>query len=1108
MLLVLGIAGFAALWFGSPWFGPGASAAHRSAATRTAAIEGQVVDGDTQRPVAGATVSAAGLGLQTHTGPDGRFAWPGIPLGSENVPETISVTADGYGTWTIQEVLVRLDDTLILTVELASQPVTIAVPTMGDIDRAWSREQLARPLLEGSTADQSNLPLPSSIRVRVTGYPYCDLTRPYTVRVIDFKDYVKHVVPSEWMASWPWESLRAGAMAAKMYAWSLIAAGGKWSDADVYDSTCDQVYNPAVAYESTNEAVDFTWNWRLLRGDQMVRTYYRNDYTQCVGAGLAGNCMGQVDSKNMALDQYTWDQILDTFYSSSRLTAVVLPVGGYSLRYYGNGYGDLDRVKILVDNPAGPNPSPAVDVGSQDFTIEWWMKALPGENAAAAVTCGANTAWRSGNILLDRDRHGQDRKFGVSLAGGKLVFGVSGDGTGDLTICGTSNLADGTWHHVVVERRRSDGWMGILVDGQLQAQATGPGGDVSYPDGASPLAQCGATADQPCALDPYLVIGAEKEDLNKALYPSFSGTLTELRLSTVLRYAGAYTVPFARLVADGDTAALYHFGEGVGNTIHDTSGQAAGPSDGLRRYGGVLNGPEWTDDSPWYVPPPTPTPTATLAPTTTPTPTPSPTATASPTPTFTPTLTATPTLPPTATLTPTPTVTVVFAVIGDYGQAGTPEADVANLVKSWNPEFVITTGDNNYPNGEAATIDANIGQYYADFISPYAGAYGAGATTNRFFPSLGNHDWVTAGATPYLDYFTLPGNERYYKFTWGPIEFFALDSDPSEPDGIGQSSAQATWLQTNLAASTKPWRVVYFHHAPYSSGMHGSTTVMRWPFQAWGANVVLSGHDHTYERLSVGDVPYFVNGLGGSSIYTFQTPLAESQVRYNGDFGAMRVVASAGSMVFDFISRDGTLRDHFVLFPETTFGDVPSTHWAYPYIETLYRAGYIAGCSTSPRLYCPSRVLTRAESAVFILRGAHGAVSNPPDPTPTVPSFADVASSFWGFGWIENLLTEGFTAGCGTNPLVYCPDRNHTRAEGSVFFLRIKNGVAYSPPTASGIFGDVAPTAWYAGWVEAAYNAGLLPACGTSPLRFCPESNLDRSWAAYMMVQAKGLTVP
>jgi hypothetical protein len=189
---------------------------------------------------------------------------------------------------------------------------------------------------------------------------------------------------------------------------------------------------------------------------------------------------------------------------------------------------------------------------------------------------------------------------------------------------------------------------------------------------------------------------------------------------------------------------------------------------------------------------------------------------------------------------------------------------------------------------------------------------------------------------------------------------------------------------------------------------------------------------------------------------------------------------------------------------------VPWNHWANGYIEALYDAGFVAGCQATPeRLYCPDNILSRAESAVFVERGQHGAISSPPYPTPTSPTFGDVATSFWGFGWIESLWTDGFTAGCGTNPLIYCPNGQHTRAEGSVFFLRIKNGAAYQPPPGTGtVFTDVAQTAWYSGWVEAAYAQGILPECGTAPLRFCPDTALDRAWAAYMMVQAKDLDVP
>ncbi len=259
--------------------------------------------------------------------------------------------------------------------------------------------------------------------------------------------------------------------------------------------------------------------------------------------------------------------------------------------------------------------------------------------------------------------------------------------------------------------------------------------------------------------------------------------------------------------------------------------------------------------------------------------------------------------------------TLSFAVIGDYGSEGQALADVSQRIHSWNPHLIITLGDNNYPDGEATTIDRNIGQYFHDFIYPYQGNYGNGADSNRFFPSLGNHDWRTDNAQPYLDYFTLPGNERYYEFVRGPVHFFALDSDPHEPDGNTADSPQAQWLRERLAASTAPWRVVYFHHAPYSSsGVHGNYTPMQWPFKTWGASVVMAGHDHTYERLMVDSLLYFVNGLGGRSKYGFSdNPLPESQFRYNDDYGAMLVTVNRDSMVFRFFNRQGELIDQTVL---------------------------------------------------------------------------------------------------------------------------------------------------------------------------------------------------
>ncbi len=271
---------------------------------------------------------------------------------------------------------------------------------------------------------------------------------------------------------------------------------------------------------------------------------------------------------------------------------------------------------------------------------------------------------------------------------------------------------------------------------------------------------------------------------------------------------------------------------------------------------------------------------------------------------------------------------VQFAVIGDYGSNNSHEADVAALVAAETPDVVATVGDNAYGN---AGFDAAIGQYYHGFIGAYAGSYGAGSPTNRFFPALGNHDISDGGhLAGYLSYFTLPGagvtslrpsgNERYYDVVQGPVHLFFIDSDPSEPAGITASSAQATWLRNGLAASPSPWNVVLFHHAPFSSSSgHGSTAALQWPFEQWGADLVLAGHDHTYERVVRDDdndgtpLTYVVDGLGGQSPYGFSTPVAGSQVRYNADYGALLVDATETTLTGRFRTVGGSTVDTFTL---------------------------------------------------------------------------------------------------------------------------------------------------------------------------------------------------
>lgn len=268
----------------------------------------------------------------------------------------------------------------------------------------------------------------------------------------------------------------------------------------------------------------------------------------------------------------------------------------------------------------------------------------------------------------------------------------------------------------------------------------------------------------------------------------------------------------------------------------------------------------------------------------------------------------------TPSIAPTDEEPVRFAVIGDYGQEGRHDFAVAEMIDSWDVDFIATTGDNNYPIGAAATIDDNVGQYYHRYIGHYQGEYFGGSRENRFFPSLGNHDWSLGNINAYLDYFTLPGNERYYSVEWPPVALFILDSDTYEPDGVGVSSKQAAWLKEAMQASDAQWKLVIMHHPAYSSGHHGSSAWMRWPFAEWGADAVLAGHDHLYERLEVDGLLYFTNGLGGHEArYNFENILPESQVRYNAEHGAMLIEATHARIRFEFINVDGEVIDSVTL---------------------------------------------------------------------------------------------------------------------------------------------------------------------------------------------------
>lgn len=315
------------------------------------------------------------------------------------------------------------------------------------------------------------------------------------------------------------------------------------------------------------------------------------------------------------------------------------------------------------------------------------------------------------------------------------------------------------------------------------------------------------------------------------------------------------------------------------------------------------------------------------------------------------------------------TNSVRFAVIGDYGldnlnpvktEANSPvapadqnlksgdaiqttaqvrerrnprEAAVADLVHSWAPHFVLTTGDNNYPKGEAATIDENIGKYYSSFIGNYRGNFGNGAAENRFFPVLGNHDWDASQVRcqAYIDYFSLPGNERYYDFVQGPVHFFMLDTDGREPDGNKIDSKQYQWFVRAIQSSATPFQVVVAHHPPYSSGDHGGVFGMDWHFAQLGVDLVLNGHDHNYERIEKNDVVYAINGAGGANLREFKYLVSGSKVRYKQKHGAMLIEASrdqrSASLQASFVNIDGKLIDLFTINRTAFVSDDPQRPW-------------------------------------------------------------------------------------------------------------------------------------------------------------------------------------
>jgi hypothetical protein len=199
---------------------------------------------------------------------------------------------------------------------------------------------------------------------------------------------------------------------------------------------------------------------------------------------------------------------------------------------------------------------------------------------------------------------------------------------------------------------------------------------------------------------------------------------------------------------------------------------------------------------------------------------------------------------------------VRFIAFGDSGTGNENQYRVMEQMLTVPFDLVIHTGDVAYDVGTLRQLERGFFQVYSGLTKSFS-----------FAPTSGNHDYSTDAARPFREAFLLPenggphGRERWYSFDWGHVHFVALDT---ELMGFEQSA----WLDEDLAATDKPWTIVYAHRPPYSSGEHGSSIGFRQLFQPilqkHRVPLVLNGHEHHYERVKPqGGVTYIVTGGGG-----------------------------------------------------------------------------------------------------------------------------------------------------------------------------------------------------------------------------------------------------
>jgi hypothetical protein len=228
----------------------------------------------------------------------------------------------------------------------------------------------------------------------------------------------------------------------------------------------------------------------------------------------------------------------------------------------------------------------------------------------------------------------------------------------------------------------------------------------------------------------------------------------------------------------------------------------------------------------------------------------------------------------------------------------------SDLLVASPPDVVLTVGDNQYEKGTAA-----------EFASAFDPSWGRFKSIIR--PAVGNHEYYTAAAVPYYAYFgSVAGDpaQGWYSFDVGAWHVVELNSNCADVGGCGLTSPQAQWLTTDLATNPAACTLAFFHHPRFSSGgEHGGDTTFDAFWQllyAGGADLILNGHDHDFERFSpqspsgaadsVAGIREFVVGTGGREPAAFGSAVAHSESRATGLTGVLRMTLRGGSYDWSF----------------------------------------------------------------------------------------------------------------------------------------------------------------------------------------------------------------